>query len=270
MNSRSGSQTVSSKPLAITVEPASLPGVALSVIPRSVPAGLPVYFKATADSANSKTRYRFDFGDGSPPSAWQATPEATHIYSLAGDYRAFVEIGLASNGPPNGPLAAMAASGKEQVQILPTGPAPPATPTPSTNTPTPLLGTPTPSPETPTPLLGTPTPDGSASPVIGGVTPTPSPTGTPNPNPNGGGISWWKYLLAALILFAGYQGWKYFYAPRPTLVPNLDPGVSALSAEGGPLSINFQMELDPNVTDGQFTVDTTEGSLIKSERKSDG
>ncbi|HEY5074143.1 MAG TPA: hypothetical protein VII34_05550, partial [Pyrinomonadaceae bacterium] len=105
---------------------------------------------------------------------------------------------------------------------------------------------------------------------IGGVTPTRSPTGTPTPDPNGGGISWWKYLLLALILLAGYQGWKYFYAPRPTLVPNVDPGTSALGAEGGPLSINFQMELDPNVTDGQFTVDTNEGSFIKSERKSDG
>jgi hypothetical protein len=259
MNSRSGRQTASSKPLPIKVEPTSLPGVALTVIPRSVPAGLPVYFKATADSANSKTRYRFNFGDGSPPSAWQETPDETHIYSLAGNYPAFVEIGSASKEP----IGAMAASRKEQVQILPGGPAPPATPTPATNTPTPTSGT-------PTPLLGTPTPDGPASPVVGGVTPTPSPTGTPTPNPNGGGITWWKYLLLALILLAGYQGWKYFYAPRPTLVPNVDPGTSALGAEGGPLSINFQMELDPNVTDGQFTVDTNEGSFIKSERKSDG
>jgi hypothetical protein len=274
INGQSGPQTASSKPLPIQVEPAPLSGVDLSVIPRSVPAGLPVYFKATADSANSKTRYRFNFGDNSPPSAWQATPEATHIYSLAGNYPAFVEIGSASNGPPNGPLAAMAASGKEQVQVLPSGPVPPATPTTPTNTPTPTSGTPAPSPETPTPLLGTPTPDGPASPVTGGVTPTPSPTGTPTPNPtpNGGGSlnNWWKYLLLALILLAGYQGWKYFYAPRPTLVPNLDPGASALDAEGRPLSINFQMELDPNVTDGQFTVDTNEGSFIKSERKSDG
>jgi hypothetical protein len=78
------------------------------------------------------------------------------------------------------------------------------------------------------------------------------------------------YLLAALILFGGYQGWKYFYAPRPTLVPNIDPGVSALGSEGGPLAINFQMELDPNVNDGNFTVDTKQGTFIKSERKSDG
>ena len=76
-------------------------------------------------------------------------------------------------------------------------------------------------------------------------------------------------MLAALILFAGYQGWKYFYAPRPTLVPNVDPGSSQLDSKGGPLAINFQMELNPNVTDGQVAVNTDGGSLIKSERKSD-
>jgi hypothetical protein len=77
-------------------------------------------------------------------------------------------------------------------------------------------------------------------------------------------------LVGALILFGGYQGWKYFFAPTPTLEPHVDPGNAALGTEGGPLGINFQMELDPNVTDGEFKVDTTEGSLIKSERKSNG
>jgi hypothetical protein len=77
-------------------------------------------------------------------------------------------------------------------------------------------------------------------------------------------------LVGALILFGGYQGWKYFFVPSPTLVPHVDPGVAAVGTEGGPLGINFQMELDPNVTDGEFKVDTTEGSLIKSERKSNG
>jgi hypothetical protein len=52
-------------------------------------------------------------------------------------------------------------------------------------------------------------------------------------------------------------------------VPNVDPGSSQLGSEGGPLAINFQMELNPNVTDGQITVNTDGGSLIKSERKSD-
>jgi len=308
MNSRSGPQTASSKPLPIKVEPASLPGVNLSVTPQSVPAGLPVYFNATADGANSKTRYRFSFGDGSLPTDWTATKEATHIYSLAGDYPVFVEIGSAGNRS----LGAIAASGKKRVQVLPLIPSIPATSTPSpiarrsrspigSESPTPdaspsVAPTPSPSPvlsgspdtASPTPdgsgspLNGgntsSPTPDGSGSPLNGGDTgspsPTPSPAGEPTPNPttDGGGSlnNSWRYLLLLLIPLAGYHGWKYFYAPRPTLVPNIDPGKSALDTEGGPLSINYQVELDPNVTGGQFVIDPTEGSLIKSERKSDG
>jgi PKD repeat protein len=283
--SRSGSQTASSKPLSIKVESASLPAVDLSVVPRSIPAGLPVFFSATVDSANTKTRYRFNFGDGSAPTAWQQTPQATHIYSLSGDYPAFVEVGLASKQP----VRALATSGRQRVQVLPLVPTTPVTPTPPSNKPTPPRETPTSSQSSPTPSsvpsvspsptalplvteTPTPSPDGSSSPITGAVTPSPSPTVTPTPPANGGGSlsNWWMYLLAALILFAGYQGWKYFYAPRPTLVPNIDPGVSALGSEGGPLAINFQMELDPNVNDGNFTVDTKEGSFIKSERKSDG
>jgi len=287
--------TARSKPLSIKVESAPLPGVDLSVIPQTVPAGFPVYFKAAADPSSSETRYRFNFGDGSRPTAWQSKSEATHIYSLAGDYTAFVEIGPAGK-------RAMAASGKKRVQVSPLIPVPPVTPTPTTERPTPPPGTPTPSQSGPTPSptpitspgptasestlpnasppvpeTPSPSPDGSGSPPDQGVTssrsPTPSPTATPtpNPNPDGGGWSnWWKYLLLALIIFGGYQTIKYFYAPRPTLVPNIDPGVSGLGTEGGPLAINFQMELDPNVTDGKFTVDANEGSLIKSERKSDG
>jgi hypothetical protein len=77
-------------------------------------------------------------------------------------------------------------------------------------------------------------------------------------------------LLLALILFAGYQGWRAFYAPRPILVSNPDPGDSQLGRGSGPLGINFQMELNPNATDGQVAVNTDGGSLIKSERESNG
>ena len=104
------------------------------------------------------------------------------------------------------------------------------------------------------------------------TTPSPSGTQTPTPPANGRGLldNWWAYLLPlALILLVGYQGWKYFFAPRPTLVPNVDPGESHLGPEGGPLAMNFQMELNPNVNDGQVMVNTDGGSLIKSERKSD-
>jgi hypothetical protein len=105
------------------------------------------------------------------------------------------------------------------------------------------------------------------------LSPTPSSFATPTPTPGSSAgdpfDNWWKYLLLALIPLVAYQGWKYFYAPRPTLVPNVDPGESQLGREGGPLAINFQMELNPNVNDGQVMVNTDGGSLIKSERKSD-
>jgi PKD repeat protein len=262
ITNQSGLQTASSNPLSIEVKPATpaVMAVDLTVVPRSVLAGLPVFFRATTASANSKTRYRFNFGDGSPPTAWMETPEATHIYSLAGDYPAFVEIGSSGNQP----IQASAASDRRQIRVDPISPQPPSTPSPSPGASPSAPGTPS-----PTPVAMSSTGGGGTS----SRSPTPSPSGTPTPTPtpSGGGSAdnWWKYLLVALILFVGYQGWKYFYAPRPTLVPNVDPGSSQLGSEGGPLAINFQMELNPNVTDGQITVNTDGGSLIKSERKSD-
>ena len=303
LNSCSGQQSASSKPLSIKVEPEPISSteVNLLVVLRSVIEGFPVYFKATANPANSNTRYRFNFGDGSPPSAWKARREETHIYSKAGNYPAFVEV-------TGKPTERVVSSKKEQVEVTPRILIPPDEPTPSKDRPTPSTSTPTPSQDrpTPTPGGGTPTPVGPTS-TPGGGTPTPAgatPTGTPTPSFDGSptpvgvltstpspgstptpsaaasptppadsdsGDDWWKYVLVgALILFGGYQGWKYFFAPTPTLEPHIDPGSAALGTEGGPLGINFQMELDPNVTDGEFKVDTTEGSLIKSERKSDG
>ena len=307
MNSRSVQQNASSRPLSINVEPEQSPSpsaVDLFIAPRSVATGFPVYFKANANSANSNTRYRFNFGDGSPPTAWKETREHTHIYSKAGNYPAFVEI-------TGRPIEQVVSSSKTKVKVTPgisTGPTneptpskqsptPTFSPTPSTGRPTPTIGGATPTPGGPTPTTGNPTPTtgqptpptstptptttSDRSPTPGGVlTASPSPGATPSPSaiaspslPADSGLSdnWWKYVLvAALLLFGGYQGWKYFFAPGATLEPHIDPGVSALGTEGGPLAINFQMELDPDVTDGQFTVDTTEGSLIKSERKSDG
>ncbi|MDX6577870.1 MAG: hypothetical protein QOE96_3823 [Blastocatellia bacterium] len=290
--SRSGNQTASSNRLAIKVKPPSVAGVSLSVTPQSVPAGFPVYFRATADSANSKTRYRFSFGDGSSPSAWKKTPDATHIYSLAGDYPVFVEVGVAGNRSRGG----VAASGEKRVQVLPLIPFPPATPTPSPvakASPSPI-GSESPTPDASRSVAPTPSPSpvGSGSPLNPGTTPSPKPNGsgsplsvvltaspspTPSPtsepapqNDRGWWRSWWIYLLLLLILLGGYQGWKYFYGPRPTLVPNMDPGKSALDTKSGPLSINYQVELDPNLSGGQFVIDPTEGSLIKSERKSNG
>lgn len=284
LSNRSGQQTASSKPLSINVEPAQpsrRPSVDLLVIPQFVPTGLPVYFKATAFPLSSRTRYRFSFGDGTQPGAWKKTAEETHVYWRAGNYAAVVEVRGSTNGSAPRTLSA-----RQEVAVTAGIPGPPDGPTPSPSpggfsSPSPAgSATPVGSPKgSPTVFETTsPTADSGSkrtgsetdSPLQPGATTSPSPSPTP-PTDSGKRDDWWKYLLvAALILFGGYQGWKYFYAPAPTLEPHLDPGVAALGTEGGPLSINLQMEFDPNVTDGQFSIDTTEGSLIKSERKSDG
>jgi hypothetical protein len=66
-------------------------------------------------------------------------------------------------------------------------------------------------------------------------------------------------------LFAAYQAHSYFFAPRPTFVPHFDPGDSKVGA-GQPLSIDLQMDVDPNISAGEVRVDTQGNSLIKSKR----
>jgi hypothetical protein len=79
---------------------------------------------------------------------------------------------------------------------------------------------------------------------------------------------WWIYLLIALALFTGYQTWKWLTAPRPTFHPHLDPGVSAVGVEK-PLSIDFQLQLNPDIAAGEYGIKSNEESFIRSERKSD-
>ena len=157
-------------------------------------------------------------------------------------------------------------------------PSPPREPTP-TPTPSPTPGT-SPSPTgsaSPAPSVSaSPTPDGTSSPGEGGTSPLPeaSPSSSVSPTPTPAGPfgsydDWWKYLLIALLLLVSYRVLKYFVAPRPTFVPHPDPGVSCVGTEK-PLSIDFQLALNPNVTGGQYDLDAPDGGIIKSERKSNG
>jgi len=93
---------------------------------------------------------------------------------------------------------------------------------------------------------------------------------TPESGDTSGGTSgprnWWKYLIIlAVILFAGYQIVSYLFAARPTFVPHSDPGDSKV-AYGKPLSVGLQVDVDPNVTAGEFKIDTQGASLIKAKR----
>jgi hypothetical protein len=95
---------------------------------------------------------------------------------------------------------------------------------------------------------------------------SPAPTQNPEGAESGASTDWWMYaIIAAVILFAAYQAFSYFFAPRPTFVPNFDPGDSKVAA-GKPLSIDLQMDVDPNIRDGQVRIETDGKSLIKAKR----
>lgn len=91
-------------------------------------------------------------------------------------------------------------------------------------------------------------------------TPVVPPTGQTEPS------NWWKYaILLVILLLGGYQAYSYFFAPRPTFVPHVDVGDATVDADN-PLAINMQMDVDPNVANGEFKIDSEGNSLIKSQR----
>lgn len=256
LNNPSAPQVVSSVPILIKVKPAATQAVSLDANPTSVMENLPVFFRAKVDSPSSNIRYRFNFGDGSTPTAWMGKALETHAYARAGNYAPYVEIGRATTGPINA-----TASSSRRVTVTAFLPPDAVTPTP-----TPM---PSPSMVTPMPTLDTSSPSpGPSIPNIGGTTPSP---GQPTPVQRPGGFppnNWWIYLLIALALFAGYQTWKWLAAPRPTFHPRLDPGVSQVGVEK-PLSIDFQVQLNPDIAAGEYGIKSNEASFIRSERKSD-
>ncbi|HWP53576.1 MAG TPA: PKD domain-containing protein [Pyrinomonadaceae bacterium] len=95
---------------------------------------------------------------------------------------------------------------------------------------------------------------------------SPAPTQNPEGAESGASTNWRMYaIIAAIILFAAYQAFSYFFAPRPTFVPHFDPGDSKVAA-GKPLSIDLQIDVDPNIRDGEVRVETEGKSLIKAKR----
>src|SRR5436305_3721874 len=68
--------------------------VELLVNPSPADVGSQVILKARIDSREPNLRYRFSYGDNSPPTAWQLNPQTAHTYSAAGTYTVRVEVGL--------------------------------------------------------------------------------------------------------------------------------------------------------------------------------
>lgn len=267
--SSTGAQSASSNPVSIEVRSDSTakPSVDLNVIPESVPLGVPVFFRAIPSAADSKTRYRFNFGDGLSSGEWSSSPDLTHAYASPGTYSAFVEIGTAGDQGVN----AVAASGQKRVRITP-GPGDNTNGNGNSNT----LGNTNSNTSANSNTNANSNANGNTNSNVSGnmngnansanASPSPSASETPTPNPTGGPTEsndWWKYvIIIAIILFAGYQISSYVFAPRPTFVPHFDPG----DADASSLAIDLQMEVDPNVAGGEFRLDTEGGSLIKSER----
>jgi hypothetical protein len=265
------------QPIQVTAPP--VVRVSLLAKPVSARTGDTVRFNAQTNSRDPQIKHRFTFGDGASTS-WQVSPGTNHKYAVAGDYFASVEVGLPSGQGIN--TVGTSKPAKIGVAAGPTptpSPSPRPSPTPSVSPPPSPSPTASASPNA-SPLAtatSSPTPDGNTSP--GGQTNSTSPEATPSPSVSptttvGGPFrlpdGWWKYLVIALLLiFLGYKGATFFLLPRPKFVPHLDPGVARVGAEK-PLSIDLQMALDPNVTGGQYGLDTGGESLIKSERGSNG
>lgn len=66
---------------------------AFSASPYPVAPGGTTSFAASAsDPDGDALQYRFDFGDGTPKTAWSASASATHVYAQQGHYRAVVQV----------------------------------------------------------------------------------------------------------------------------------------------------------------------------------
>jgi PKD repeat protein len=240
------------QPIQVTQPP--IGAVDLVADPTEVAAGGIVTFTALVPSKDPNLTFRFFFGDGSPPSLWQANRQTTHKYLLAGRYPAYVEVGRNGKGP------SLANSVVRQVSVTSNVVTP--TPTPQRVTPSPVV-TPTRSPGP-----SSPSPGGTSSPGAGGI--TNSPDGGPI-GPLGSTNNWWWWLLLlALALIAAYQAVKMYLASQLTFRPVVDTGVTHFEHGAEPLGINFEMVLSPNVSEGQYGLETDETRFIRSERSSNG
>ena len=69
-------------------------------------------------------------------------------------------------------------------------------------------------------------------------------------------------MIAAVVLFLIYQASGLLFATQPTFAPFADHGVAAVATAKGALPINFELVLDRNVSDGDYSVTTDQPRLI--------
>jgi hypothetical protein len=217
-------------------------GVDLVVDSHSIAIGNAVTFGARTSSTEPNLRYRFFFGDGSPSSGWQDNTQTTHEYAVPGSYPAYVEVGRIKNGT----LAKVATSSRTQISVT----AAPVTPTPFA------------SPSSSLP------PGGS---IAIGNTSSPQPFSMPSLFTGRLADDWWKYALLTLLLgFVGYTVFRSLLVSRPTFRAFKDAGGSHIGGGLRDLTINSQVILRPNLSEGEYLVYTEEVDVVKSLRREDG
>jgi PKD repeat protein len=228
-----------------TPQPSPSAAVEFSVNPSPTQVGKPVTFTARSQDANIK--YRFVFGDGSPSSGWQDSPQVTRNYAVAGSYQAYVEIGRMNRRR----LTTIATSRTMQVSVT-TGPPPTPTPTPrrSPSSPSTSVAAPV--------LLTTPSPgQGNGTWGLSGLHFPPN--------------DWWKYVLIALLIAgAAYWGRLLLIRPTPSFRARPDSGASDINGGAQSLGIESQVILNPDVSEGQYLVYTDEPSIVRSVRRDNG
>ena len=80
------------QPVEVISPPVRPVAVTLSANPGSVVVRQPATFVARVNSSEPNIRYRFHFGDRSASTAWQLSPQTTHVYSVQGTYPARVDV----------------------------------------------------------------------------------------------------------------------------------------------------------------------------------
>ncbi len=92
------------------------------VDPSPIAPGEQVTLSATAsDPENDPLEYRFNFGDGTPTTAWSSNSQVTHSYTQTGHFEAKVQV---RDLKPDGSTSLVAATWTVTVAELPQGPLP--------------------------------------------------------------------------------------------------------------------------------------------------
>lgn len=245
-----GSNTaISSGRSAVKITPRaggpSVPSVTLSASPAGVQMGQRVTFNARVSSADRNLKYRFVYGDGARTSGWQDSAQASHSYSGAGNFSAYVEIARSSRGRLN-PIGRSAATA---VTVTSGGVVASASPSPS------------------------PTRTGSPSPSTSTDTGTDMGTSTSDDPSSAGGnqfrnakSNWWYLPLLLLLLPFGYWLWKWIVGSSVSVVAHPDLGNAEIATGAEGFSIESEVILRPDIGNARYDVFMNE-AVVKNLRR---